>query len=289
MTFIRFFYKPEKPVDYIKLEARVGGNDFSEVFTDRDKYVVEKNWEKLRVERGDKVFSKPGGLGSLLDTKDNVFTYKPTEFKAYIATTQTYQDRLLSPQVYDRMRVSAVGAVLKLADGNVFIHKRSSNVTHAGNMIDSSVAGLAHYDHEIGSINFRKSLFEKLRRELKIKDDEIKSIAFTGVHSSYDPDFSGMVDFAVETNLHARDIEERIDKSYFGEHFFVPNDKLANFVFEHYAIEKDMIGDGCATILASLDHNVFLGIVEKIRRQLDNGIIQFGRLENGLFVPELVD
>ncbi len=286
MSRIQFFYKPEKPVDYKDLRFQVAGSDFSDILTEEDRRIRNDIWGELVKEKKEKIFSRPGGLGCLVDTRDSVLTFRPTDFMTYVATSRSHARRSLSKQVYDNMRVSAVGGTLKLADSLVFIHRRSSNVTHAADKLDSSIAGLAHINED-GKIDFRKALFEKLQRELKIKEGEIKNLAVTGVHSSYDPDFSGMVDFAVETNLHARDIEERIDKSYFGEHFFVPNDKLANFVFEHYAIEKDMIGDGCATILASLDHNVFLGIVEKIRRQLDNGIIQFGRLENGLYIQKL--
>ena len=185
------------------------------------------------------------------------------------------------------MRIGAVGAALKLVDGNVFVHKRSPNVTHAKNMIDSSVAGLAHYDQSIEKLNFQKSLLEKLHRELKINDSEVKSVTFTGVHSSYDPDFSGMVDFALESNLEKGHIEERIDRSYFSEHYFVPSHNLSDFIIDHFAIREDMIGDGCATLLASLDHTTFIQTVDKIREYHRAGdIIDFGRLENGFFIPE---
>jgi len=289
MPNIRFFYKPEKPLEYNELLVKVSGNDFSDMLTFGDRAVIENNWKKLREEKGDKVFSRPGGLGSLVDTKNNIFTYRPTEFKVYVAVTLTYQDKLLNNLVYDNMRVSAVGAVLKLADEKVFVHRRSINVTHAKSMVDSSVAGLVHFDYSIGNLNFQKSLFEKLHRELKIKDEEVKNVAFTGVHSSYDPDFSGMADFAVETVLESGDIEERIDKNYFGEHYFIPVNKLADFVFNYYAVKRDMIGDGCAAILASLDHNLFFEAVRKINEHLDGKVIQFGRLDNGLYIRKDVD
>ena len=286
MTFIRFYFKPENPVDYGKLEIKVEGNDFSEILTENDRTVIEDNWDRLRKERGDKVFSRPGGLGTLYEVKDGVFTFRPTEFKVYIAVTNSYEGRLLSPSVYDNMRISAVGATLRLLDGSVFVHRRSPNVTHAKNMIDSSVAGLAPVDQLGITIDFKKALLEKLKRELKITEAEVKRLDFRGVHSSYDPDFSAMFDFSMDVALERGHIEERVDRSYFGEHFFVPSDKLPDFVVEHFANKRDMIGDGCANILASLDDAVFRETVGLIRKGMDNGVIQFGRLENGLFVPE---
>lgn len=283
MKKIQFFYKPENPVDYNTLKVEVKGNDLSDILNEEDRDIRNDIWGKLVKERGSKVFSRPGGLGCLTDISNNNLIFRPTDFMTYVATSTSYgTETELSQKVYDNMKISAVGGTLKLADDLVFIHRRSMNVTHARGMLDSSVAGLAHIDSN-GKIDFQKALLEKLQRELKLKDEEIKKIQLTGLHNSYSPDFSGMVDFVIESSLEKGHLEERIDKDYFSEYNVILQELVPWFVVYHYAVKEDMIGDGAANLLASCDHKTFLSIVGLLKQYGHK--IEFGKLENSLFVP----
>lgn len=282
MNRIRFYFKPDKPVDCQNIETKVLKKEFLEIFGKKDYEEIERIWEKLKKERGNAIFSRPNRLGSLYDTQNGIFSYKPTDFKTYLAATNSYADKLLSQAVYNNMRISSVGGVVRLADGNIFVHRRSKKVTHVKDYIDSSVAGLAAID-SIGNINFKAAILEKLERELKIVQSEIKSLRVSAVHESHNSDFSGMCDFVIDTELEAKEVNERVDKEYFGEYFIVPSVKLPEFIIDHFLIQQDMSGDGCATLLASLEHKIFLETVNRLRKAGKR--IEFGQLENGIFVP----
>lgn len=278
---IEFFYKSKTPVDVSSLIINIYDKDFSEIIKATDNPIIEEVWQRLRQERGDKIFSKPRSLGTLYDARGNVLTFRPTEFKVYITTTLSYEQRSLSQQIYDSMRVGAVGVCVRTVDGFTFVHRRSAHVTHARNLIDSSVAGFVPINQS-GKLDFSNAVYEKLKRELKINPEEVKSLRLTAVHHAYEPDFSGMCDFIVETNLEKGNLERRIDLTAFAEHFFVPQQDLLRFIIDHYVAKQDMVPDGCATLLSSLDHQTSLELIEQLKKLGKS--IKFGNLENNVFV-----
>ncbi len=277
---IQVYFKPVVPIPISEVRIGLYDNDFANLLTAEDDAVIEKVWSEVVREKGGKVFSKPKGLGTLYDTQDGVFTFRPTEFKVYLATTLTCDQRSLNPAVYNQMKVGAVGAVVRLGDGTVFVHQRSANATHGKNVLDSSVAGVGFTD-ETGKPNFQKSLYEKLAREMKIMPEEVSRVAVTGFHHASAPDFSGMLTCVVETPLESGHIEERIKDSSFEEHHFVPEDNLADFIFRHYGEGNDMIPDGCATLMASLDARIYEQLRYELRRL--GRKITFGTLVAGHF------
>ena len=253
-------------------------SNFAQILTEKDRIIVNDIWKGVKLERGDKAFSSPCGLGSLYDTSGG-FTFQTTDFMTYLGVSISYHEQSLSSQAYT-MKVSSVGAVVRLRNGYIFIHKRGKDVSHQKDVLDSSVGGLAHIEGE--TINFQKSLSEKLARELKLSPDEIKHIEFRGAHSSLRYDFSGMFDFLVDTNLDVDDLESRIDKTYFGEYHLIPRNQLLDFIVKHYAELRDMSGDGFATLASSLDTEEFKIAVEKVRKL--GRVVKFGELKNGVFV-----
>ena len=285
MSRIEFFYKPETPVDVSSLTIRIYDRDFSEIINASDNKTIEEVWQRLREEKGDKIFSKPRSLGTLYDARGNILTFRPTEFKVYIATTLSHEQRSLSQQIYDSMRVGAVGVCVRTIDGVTFINRRSPHVTHAKNLIDSSAAGFVPINQS-GKLDFSNAVYEKLRRELKITPEEVISLKLTAVHHAYEPDFSGMCDFVVEINLEKGDLERRIDPNSFAEHFFVSQQELPAFIIDHYVVRQDMVPDGCATLLSSLNHQVSLELIEQLRRLGKS--IKFGNLEDNLFIERQI-
>ena len=279
---IQFLYKPEKPVSFGTLSISMYNRDFNEILSARDRAVIDTVWKNVQRERGEAVYSKPGSLGTLYNCHGGMLVYRPTDFKTRLAIGLTFSKRTLSASVYEQMRVSCVNAVVRLADGSVFVHRRSSLVTHVPNMLDASVGGFADVNEQ-GILDFEGALYEKLRRELKISDEEVGSAMLASVHSSREPDFSGMCDFVVDTNLSVNDLERRIDRSYFAEYFVVSSDELPQFIIDHYLHRGDMAPEGCATLLSSLEYHMFLEAVDHLTAAGAN--IRFGHIKNGIFIP----
>lgn len=283
MRSIQFFYKPKNPVPYDSICTEVSGRNFSSFLNNSDNCIIEQIWHNLHEQRGDKVFSKPEGLGSLYNIFQNTFTYCPTDFKTYVATVLSSNALLLSSFVYANMRVSVIGGMLKLADGSIFIQRRALSLPVCGGMIDSSIAGFCHRDCE-GGLNFRQAVFEKLYRELGIEEEVISHLSLSGVHSSRKYDFSGTFDFYLETNLKRATIEKKINQTYIAESFFIPQERIPEFILEHYAHNKDMSSEGCATLLAGLEHQHFLTTADALRAEGES--IVFGSLRDGQFISD---
>lgn len=283
MYRIQFYFKPDTPVSYDTLKTRVSEEDFSRFFSRTDKTEIDSIWNDLKKQKVDKVFSQPRGLGCLCDTQDNIFTFGYTDFKTYIATTRSSGARTLSQGVYDNMRASAVGGLVRLSDGNVFIHRRSKNATHVAGIIDSSIGGLCQIKN--AHLDFKATLTEKLKRELNVNEDEIESLYLTAVHSSSQPDFSGMVDFIITLPYNREQLEKKFDSSQFEETFFIPYKDLPDFIVSNFTSSSpQMVGDGCATLLSGLENEVFKDTVGKIQSR--ERLIQFGSLNQGEFIPD---
>lgn len=282
MYNIQVFHKPSEPVDTSSLEVRLVEGDFSLDISNEDMFAIEEIWRRVKAEKGDKVFSKPGGLGTLVDTKQGVFTFRPTEFKHYLGVSLSFDEKLLDLSIYERMRISAVGAAVRFVDDNVFVHRRSYDATHCGGYLDSSVAGFVPLNN-YGKFDFRKTVLDKLQRELGITEGNVRSMGLTAVHSSYAPDFSCMFDFVVDTNLESGAVSpEKL--AIYPEFCFVPHSKLADFIIENYTRDRNLTSDGAFVLLASLDNDTFLGSVRELRKR--NKPIDFGYLDNGRFAGQ---
>ncbi len=283
MRKLQIFYHPERPVDGSALEAVIGGEDFSENFDEHDRGLIDSLWEDWRDAKGDLIFSSPGNLGTLFDIRGNCFIYQPTEFKVYLAAASSYLRKSLSQFIYDSLRTSVVGATVFTADNKLFIQRRPTTATHAPGFLDSSVAGFCHPIQD-GKLPLLDALLEKISRELHIYEKEIEDIALTGAHSSPYPDFSGSFAFKVSTSLESGALKERINHHYIASHYFISPQELPEFILRHYALFKDMIGEGCAVLLSSLEYPAFQNTVERINAYERK--IAFGTLKKGTFIEQ---
>ncbi len=280
MNQVEVYFKSGMPIDIKEMMVGVGDKDFSRFFSGTDNEAIEQVWSNLLSERGGNVFSKPAGLGNLYNAEFTHLDYTTTDFRTYIGVSLTAEKRTLSPELYDEMRVSAVGGAVRLTDGQFFVHRRPANATHVPNMLDSSVAGFC-YTNGTGGLQVEKCLLEKLSRELHIQPNEIESMGLTDVHSSREPDFSGMMSFAIRARLDSREVKERIDGKYSGEFHFIPEEQLVDFVVDHFAVQKDMLGDGAAALLSYFPRPVFTDAVRRINKKEIS--IRFGDLQDGVF------
>ncbi len=277
---IRFFFKPQKPVAYRSVKVGVAGHDFSELLTEEDRKIVSEEWKALKSRKGYRTYSRPGGVGSLHAASSGKFTFRPTEFRVSSSAYLTYPCRTMSAKVYDQMRVSAVACMVVLGDGRFVVQKRSGNVSLGEGLLDSSAAGYAKIRGK--TIDFEAAAFEKLGRELGIREKMVKSIRLAAVHNS-GSDCSGTFDFIVKTTLTGEQVLAAADPHYVSGLEFVRPEDLPGFIFLHFVEKKDIVPEGCAAMLACLPHAHFLAECAKLSRAGKK--IAFGSLRAGEFMP----
>ena len=263
MPQIEIYQRYYPPRNYEEMPVRLTKRDFSDNLKSKDKERIEDEWQAA-LKKNPGIFSVPRELATLYDTQNGILTFDTTDFKTYLAISRTWRGlNFLPAKAYNLMRIAAVGAVVYLEDGYVFVHKRAKNATHVPNAWDSSVAGLAHIRNG-REINFLHDLYEKLQRELYFTQEEIEAsgIKVTGVHSSREPDFSGAMSFAVHTTLRRSAIERRA-RGRFEEYTILKKKELTEFILANY-IGDDVCLDGAATLLQSLPQTQFSDLVNKI-------------------------
>jgi len=292
---IEFFYTPESPVSPEALNVTMSGTEFSRHIAESDKPIIEQVWHDKVLIANPKATAGP--LATLASSHNGVLVCDASNFKDYVATTRTslnpdfdkelralsLDERRLQPDFYGRMRILAVGAYLETGDGTILVHRRPSNATHAPNLIDSSCAGLCKI-YDGGIINPRKDLEEKMSRELGLNPSDATLIGVTNVHSSEAPDFSGMISFGLKTSLAPEQLKPIINPKTASEYFFVPKDKLVEFVVDKYIRTREMVGDGATVLMGALDRDQFNYVVQQIK--VSRRRVEFGNLENGFLVKD---
>lgn len=279
---LEFFYRTITPKPLDEIRINILKEDFSSVFNEKDKKIIENFWKEKILKINPKSFSKPNGLATLFDTSNGNYSFKTTEFKDYVAVSRTSKKRNLTLQAYERMRVAAVGAYLITSDGSIFVHKRSKKATHAPDLYDSSCAGLCILER--GEISLERLIYEKIQRELGLGKNEFILRGLVGIHSSKGSDYSGMFDISLETNLNSKELTKRIRDKPFENYRFVKREKLANFIIKHCGAMMDMAGDGAGTLCGALNEEEFIYVIEKLKKLGKR--INFGRLEEGEFVND---
>ncbi len=278
MSGIEYYFRPDEPLPLDKINITVSNEDFSEKITQSDRENVLFDWEVSKKEKGDKIFSSPRGLALLYSSSGGSSELITTEFMAYLALRND-KGKKLSRFFYENMRIVAVGGVLKSSDGKVLIHRRANNEAYSKGVLDASVAGLCQLKD--GKIDFESVINEKLEREIGISSSEIKSIKFIGIHSSREPDFSGMFTFIIETNLSSEEMGKRASQ-HFDEYHLVPYENLSEFILDKLEKQFDLCKDGCATVTSSLPNSEFKEVVSKLRNMGRD--ISFGNLKEGKFI-----
>jgi len=282
MGDIQILARYHSGIDANRLKTYIIREDFSdELFVaEKDKQIIEENWEELLEESGGKVFSRAKARGTLYETAQGKSAWKTTDFKTYVAVSRTHKAKTLSAEFYRDMRVSAVGGVVISSDDKVLVQKRSAEATHVPNSWDSSVAGRA--DLKDGGIDIRGAVYGALGRELKITEEETEEVKVTGLHSARDPDFSGMFSFKARVNLHSSELRCRASEKDFEDFIIEPVKDLPEILEKVFVDREQTCLDGCATLLASIPSQDYPESLDFLR-----GLgydIQFGRLNRGVFL-----
>lgn len=279
---IELLYKPEEAVPLDGIRIIIGDEDFSARVNNDDIVKIESIWRAAK-SKNDTLFSLGRSLSTLHDTREGRFSYNTTDYKHYLAVTSTHQDKTLSRDLYETMRIAGMDITLQLAEELVFVHRRPYDASHVPGLLDSSAGGICRND-DSGNLNPKDSFKKIIQRELNLSMEEIVNYQLAAIHCAYAPEFSAVFDIVAVTNLERKQLEERIEPGIFAEFEFVPRINLATYVLDHFISRGDMCTDGVMTLLASLDHQEFLEAVRKIRQS--NKTIESGHLEDGKFVLE---
>jgi len=279
---IQFLYRPDIHVDSYFIEGVVTGTDVSDALSNEERSIINKEWEKVQREHQE-CYTKPRDLGSLCDTKLlPVMFFQTTDFKTYVSASRTAElNGDLNLSVYEKMRVAAVGAAVRLNDGNVLVHRRPPTSPHVPNKYDSGVAGLAHVT-ENGAFDFPRTVLEKLQRELRVERKAVEWMYLTAVHSSSAPDLTGTVDFILQLDMSFKQVQKRANPAYIQDMHSVPEEEIPNYVIQNFVENNYLIAEGAAVLLASLPYDQFREAVKKMNKKGKR--ISFGRLENGVFI-----
>lgn len=291
---IEQFYKPESPVPISNVKLNFEDWDIGSVVSESDSKLTRWHWNNVILKKNPNATSSPRGnpiLRSAANLGDSSFGFGTLEYAFYLSTSNysegDKEKRPLSPALYEQMRLVAVGAALHTIDEKVLVHQRSANATHSPNRIDSSFAGASRfYTPGKFELDLEKDLYRRMDAEVPIGKENVTSVGLIGVHSSEAPDFSGYFAFKVDTNLESGKVDEIIrakGKGDFKEYKFVPSNELGDYVVRELCDTRNMVGDGAAVLLPSLSHGEFISRVDEINQKSIDW--KFGRLENGLFVP----
>lgn len=258
MYKIEFLFRPQAPVAPDAIRTKLEDRDLSEMLCADDRLAIERIWEDVRKKHV--VFSNPKSLATLRDTTD-AFSYWTTDFKTYCATTVSATERQMSRELYDMMRIAAVGGIVKCRDGSLVVHRRNPNMAYDAGFYDMSCAGLCVIK---GDLDHGRTLRERLQQELRITPEETVSVKLASVHSSRSPGFSAMFDYAIETRLGQKEIMERYNRERADDIIFVHPEDIPRFVIGQLE-KKRITSDGVGALLSSLHGDAFNDLTSRLQ------------------------
>jgi hypothetical protein len=222
----------------------------------------------------------------LWDTENWQFLYN--NFQDYSTISRTGKEQILNPDLYQTMHVNSVGSAVLSSTNDTIVHKRLSTAPTIPDSYDCSAAGFA-YANEKGELDYLANIQKALKRELEITKEDIRDLKVSSIHSSRYPDYSGMCDFVVKTNLSTKDLKDRakegIKRGVFQDYEIVSQRDLPCFITDNFSEGVEVCLDGCATLMSSLPYGEFQELTERLRQ---NGRrIEPGKLVNGQFQQEI--
>lgn len=279
---IEIYYHPETPVSVDKIQMRMVNRDFSRHCDENDRATMEEVWGREVLKKNPKATSLPRGRSNLVEANRDgpTFIFEYVEYKEYQGVTNTgsREPRPLRSELYDQMRIGAVGAALIFPDDTVLVHRRSHSATHVAGIFDSSTAGVLPVDAQ--EIYLERGLYEKLSKELNMSPSEVTLEGVSGVHSAGNPDFSGLVTVVLRSHLTREEVNLRIKPGTFSGVRYVPRKELADFVVDRYSA-NDMNHDGAMTLLSSLPYIEWKEGVQRLQKAGKR--IAKGYLTEGMF------
>jgi hypothetical protein len=274
MIEIQLYNRDLKPEELLEQVTYDSSQHFEELLSISDQQEIDKIWEERKRNQWD------NSLGNLWDTSQGQIVYTETNFRYYdtLGFTNNWENKPFNFQLYEYSRASSVGVVLETGDEIVIIQRRKAGLL-AGGKLDPSVAGICVIKE--GKLDLQRTALERILQELSLSPEEIYGLIPTGLHSSSDY-CSSMFTFKVKTDLEFGAIKERTSGSrMITEPIPVSKDKLPQFIVKHFLKEGDLIGDGCAAFLASLEPEATEEVISSINKYQQ--IIKNGALVSGKF------
>lgn len=280
---IEFFVWPNDCSGEINIQTEILENPKMKNFYGLgDSSRIEANWA-AQLKTGK--FAHSQILGSLWNTSikngKTVASYLPMEYKIYNAAIFPHSEsEAVSHKLRNIIRVSSVGGIVSTKDNFFLLQKRGGKVSGGAGLIDSGAAGFCPVNKAL-QLDFDGAMKEKLERELGIRDKEILSLKQTALFSSLGYEFTGMISYLVKVRMNLEDIKRRINPEYVKEIIGLKEEDISNFIIEHYCVKKDLINDGCASLLSAFDFSRFEFTVKEIQSR--GRKIHFGKLSDGIF------
>lgn len=268
---------PKDLVSQVRYDA---SKNITELFTGKDLKIVDEVWTapKGPAESG----WKSGLVGWLLDTTKGL-SYGQSEYAKYLASAKC-KPRFSQP-VKDSL-TAAVGCAVLSADGYYLVQQRAEGLL-AGRRLDSSAAGMGVVRE--GKLDFYFEIKEKLKRELNLDEDTVKStLVPTGVHGAMDH-VSSQVTWKCKVNVPLEELIAKANPKFVERVLSVRKDDLPGYLVKHYVHqgdepEKSLIGDAVGVFLRALDDDARKYAIAKMNSR--GADVRYGVLRNCRFEEE---
>ena len=272
MGDIKFYcFEANNLSDVIASPIRLEG-DYGDFLNNKDQEIFRQIWQERKNGQWD------GRLGNFWDTQ-GALSFIGINFRHYdvISATISLPQRPLSENLYDLSRASSVGVALYTSDKKLVVQRRGDNILAAG-LLDCSAAGMCNLKE--GDLEFEEFLRVRMETELGLKRSDLIEVSPTNVHDAYG--YGGnMVSYKARTHLSFPELKERIDPLLVNELVPINESELLDFIVESFST-GELIGDGWATFLSSLEEPAYKRTVQALR--VRGCKISFGELVDGQFV-----
>ena len=271
MVRIEFYQVDDDPRELVSKVKYDTSRSLADLFLQKEHAVMDQFWS----ERGKDLWDNP--LGNLWDTQDSI-TYIDTRFRFYdaLGSTNSLQDKPFREELYEKSRAASVGIAVTTRDGYVVVQRRSLGSLLAPDKLDSSAAGMVVAKEE--ELDFNGIAIAKTCKELAVHESQVSLVA-TGIHSSSDH-CSSMITYKGTVNVPFSELGA--GEKWVGELIAVKEDELSDYIVEHFANTQELIGDGAATLLRSLDDEKFVKAIMALREKGCDLVA--GTLVDGSFV-----
>ena len=279
---IRFYNKSEKAKD-IELSHDPLTN-FLDSANDAEIELIDKNWASREQEiwGGGKKYTN----GEML----NVYSIEEQESKLLVHTNRSRYavhdalgrtpHNLFSEEFIEKSRILCTSITITTADGMIISQKRGEGILAAG-CYDSSAAGICYLRGE--DIVKPQQIMQGRLSEISLSLEDLESYHTSGLHRGMDY-LTPQQTFVGKTILTFAEIKSRIDNNKVAGLVPVPQDNLVDFIVDHGVKKGNLIADGAASMLQSLQYNKFLEAVREIKSA--GGIINFGTISKGKFIVD---
>jgi len=248
-----------------------------------------KVWENILIKKHWNLVKQPllfnGDSCCLWEASKEKLIYIGMPFMVY-NTVSYFQEReicdIFTKKTMKIVHALALGCCIESSDGIILVQERGKGLLAEGKL-DASSTGVANIRGK--EINLEKIMLRKIKEELNLRKEDLEPLIFTGNHEPCDYP-SSMCTFKTKTNKEFRKINGERNKNRVPKLYGIPKNELPGFLIDHYVgeAEPQIIGDGIATLMRSLEPEQFKEVIKELRKKGVN--IKFGIVKNRKFFED---